>query len=606
MNILPLPLSLFCLCLCCGFSRGGQPPEGAPVRFRINMDQAAGNKAPSTGPVPDQSTPLNAAKLLLSALQEKTDWKHEPYKSLPATSPFVSQLRLKSILSRMEAVQGYVTGAAPERPPFVDEDSIIAEGDLAMAYILLPDKANPYVYAATAVALVKKEGQWKASLTPGSFDNTFLPFEDGIREKAKKISSEAKKKIFGLAHQYSVAAVKAALEHIKRFRQENVRGTTDDELKNLLIRAVKGDDPALIAALLVSPYYTESAITQSARLIPVVKAMRLQDRREENRYIQPTHLSFMTFPNTILVPLSPHPDDQMAPNSREEDQQEEANKNNAKKNGKDIHSIGAMTILPPRMSMPDIDKPALIYRYALEKTKDPTDGLPVFKMNLTDAFASWNLKPDESTTARIMADFHRTYPPLSFPTPEEAVTAAGRALANRDSLAMMRMLAPSNFASVKEFEDALSQLKTVMGRIPIPHTRVREKDVPEVKAAYVPAARDGCAGIKATIGVRTAVGNEFSVNNLHFIQCACKFTDTCTTCNNEENRSKRVEIKELIKNLKKVNPFVESNIFRSVENVNIDTVVGYKQHGIRHNFLEGYDDNPGYVPEAEKAAAETE
>ena len=184
----------------------------------------------------------------------------------------------------------------------MDEDSIIAEGDLAMAYILLPDKANPYVYAATAVALVKKEGQWKASLTPGSFDNTFLPFDDGIREKAKKISSEAKKKIFGLAHQYSVAAVKAALEHIKRFRQENVRGTTDDELKNLLIRAVKGDDPALIAALLVSPYYTESAITQSARLIPVVKAMRLQDRREENRYIQPTHLSFMTFPNTILVP----------------------------------------------------------------------------------------------------------------------------------------------------------------------------------------------------------------------------------------------------------------------------------------------------------------
>lgn len=516
MNI--LPLSLFCLCLCCGFSRGGQPPEGAPVRFRINMDQAAGNKAPSTGPVPDQSTPLNAAKLLLRALQEKTDWKHEPYKSLPATSPFVSQLRLKSILSRMEAVQGYVTGAAPERPPFVDEDSIIAEGDLAMVYILLPDKANPYVYAATAVALVKKEGQWKASLTPGSFDNTFLPFEDGIREKAKKISSEAKKKIFGLAHQYSVAAVKAALEHIKRFRQENVKGTTDDELKNLLIRAVKGDDPALIAALLVSPYYTESAITQSARLIPVVKAMRLQDRREENRYIQPTHLSFMTFPNTILVPLSPHPDDQMAPNSREEDQQEEANKNNAKKNGKDIHSIGAMTILPPRMSMPDIDKPALIYRYALEKTKDPTDGLPVFKMNLTDAFASWNLKPDESTTARIMADFHRTYPPLSFPTPEEAVTAAGRALANRDSLAMMRMLAPSNFASVKEFEDALSQCKTVMGRIPTPHTRVREKDVPEVKAAYIPAARDGCAGIKATIGVRTAVGNEFSVNNLHFIQ----------------------------------------------------------------------------------------
>ncbi len=40
-------------------------------------------------------------------------------------------------------------------------------------------------------------------------------------------------------------------------------------------------------------------------------------------------------------------------------------------------------------------------------------------------------------------------------------------------------------------------------------------------------------------------------NHLHFIQCACKFTDTCTTCNNEENRSKRVEIKELIREMKK-------------------------------------------------------
>lgn len=77
-------------------------------------------------------------------------------------------------------------------------------------------------------------------------------------------------------------------------------------------------------------------------------------------------------------------------------------------------------------------------------------------------------------------------------------------------------------------------------------------------------------------------------NDLHFIQCACKFTDTCTTCNNE-NRSKRVEIKELIRDLKQVNPFVEGNIFKSVENVNIDTVVGYKQYGVRHSFLENYD-----------------
>ena len=77
-------------------------------------------------------------------------------------------------------------------------------------------------------------------------------------------------------------------------------------------------------------------------------------------------------------------------------------------------------------------------------------------------------------------------------------------------------------------------------------------------------------------------------NGLNFIQCACKFTDTCTTCNNEENQSKRVEIKELIKTLKQVNPHVESNIFRSVENVNIDTVIAYKQNGVKHNFLDEY------------------
>ena len=78
-------------------------------------------------------------------------------------------------------------------------------------------------------------------------------------------------------------------------------------------------------------------------------------------------------------------------------------------------------------------------------------------------------------------------------------------------------------------------------------------------------------------------------NGLHFIQCACKFTDTCTTCNNEENRSKRVEIKELIKKLKEVNQYVEGNIFKSVENVNLDTVVAWKQHGEKHHFLDAYD-----------------
>ncbi|MCR5255142.1 MAG: ATPase [Acetatifactor sp.] len=77
-------------------------------------------------------------------------------------------------------------------------------------------------------------------------------------------------------------------------------------------------------------------------------------------------------------------------------------------------------------------------------------------------------------------------------------------------------------------------------------------------------------------------------NGLHFIQCACKFTDTCTTCNNE-NRSKRVEIKELIASMKEYNPEVEAHIFKSVENVSLDTVIAYKQNGVRHHFLDDYE-----------------
>ena len=78
-------------------------------------------------------------------------------------------------------------------------------------------------------------------------------------------------------------------------------------------------------------------------------------------------------------------------------------------------------------------------------------------------------------------------------------------------------------------------------------------------------------------------------NELRFIQCACKFTDTCTTCNNEENQSKRIEIKQLIAELKKKNPYVEAHIFKSVENVNIETVIAYKKDGVKHHFLDDYD-----------------
>ncbi len=78
-------------------------------------------------------------------------------------------------------------------------------------------------------------------------------------------------------------------------------------------------------------------------------------------------------------------------------------------------------------------------------------------------------------------------------------------------------------------------------------------------------------------------------NGLRFIQCACKFTDTCTTCTDGGNPSKRVECKELIAKLKETNPDIEAHIFKSVENVMLDTVIAYKKNGVRHHFLDDYD-----------------
>ena len=78
-------------------------------------------------------------------------------------------------------------------------------------------------------------------------------------------------------------------------------------------------------------------------------------------------------------------------------------------------------------------------------------------------------------------------------------------------------------------------------------------------------------------------------NDLHFIQCACRFTDTCTTCREDGSvGSKRMEIKNLIAQLRKTNPYVESNIFKSVENVNLSTVIAYKKDGVKHFFADEY------------------
>lgn len=79
-------------------------------------------------------------------------------------------------------------------------------------------------------------------------------------------------------------------------------------------------------------------------------------------------------------------------------------------------------------------------------------------------------------------------------------------------------------------------------------------------------------------------------NELTFIQCACRFVDEYSHSEDGIGDSKRQEIKQLIKDLKKINPDIEHNIFKSIHNVKLDTFIGYKQHGVEHSFLEEFDE----------------
>ena len=80
-------------------------------------------------------------------------------------------------------------------------------------------------------------------------------------------------------------------------------------------------------------------------------------------------------------------------------------------------------------------------------------------------------------------------------------------------------------------------------------------------------------------------------NQLQFFQCACRLTESCASCGGTEQGSKRGEIKRLIADLAKINPYIEMNIFRSVENVNLNTIIAYKKDGVEHRFLETYNQN---------------
>ena len=76
-------------------------------------------------------------------------------------------------------------------------------------------------------------------------------------------------------------------------------------------------------------------------------------------------------------------------------------------------------------------------------------------------------------------------------------------------------------------------------------------------------------------------------NNLTFINCACRFTKECAL--EDKGKSKREEIKELIKELRKINKDVDHNIFKAMDNVNLECVLGTKKEGVYTSFLEHYD-----------------
>ena len=78
-------------------------------------------------------------------------------------------------------------------------------------------------------------------------------------------------------------------------------------------------------------------------------------------------------------------------------------------------------------------------------------------------------------------------------------------------------------------------------------------------------------------------------NQLNFIQCACRFTENCVSCGGGRG-SKRDEMKELIKEFRKQGDIIEKNIFRSVHNVNLRTIIGYHKDDMEYNFLDDYNE----------------
>ena len=88
-------------------------------------------------------------------------------------------------------------------------------------------------------------------------------------------------------------------------------------------------------------------------------------------------------------------------------------------------------------------------------------------------------------------------------------------------------------------------------------------------------------------------------NGLHFIQCACRFTENCVSCGGGRG-SKRDEMKELVAQFRNTSSVIETNIFNSVRDINLRTVMGYHKDGEYYNFLDDYDQRGNKGADKEK------
>ena len=105
-------------------------------------------------------------------------------------------------------------------------------------------------------------------------------------------------------------------------------------------------------------------------------------------------------------------------------------------------------------------------------------------------------------------------------------------------------------------------------------------------AAKTPFKQRIAHGMLSASFVSTEIGTDLPGPGTIYLEQKMKFTnpvyigDTITA---------KIEVKELIKDLRKRSPYIEMNIFRSVENVNLNTVIAYKEGGVKHHFLDEYD-----------------